>query len=382
MYQKKEDCCGCSACYAACPQKAIVMKADEEGFLYPEIQKELCVECGICRKVCAFQRGYPGNRVLEACALKHRDEQVRMKSRSGGAFTLLSDWILNRGGAVYGAEFDSRFCVHHARADSPDLRNRFRGSKYAQSEMGDCFAMVRADLDSGIPVLFTGTACQIAGLTQYLNVCHTDLSRLYTADIVCYGVPSNRLWRDYLSYVLKKKHGSRIDKAEFRDKTFGWAAHYESIWMDGSKYTSQDFALLFGDACILRPSCYSCRYTNLNRPADVTLGDFWGIDDALEGFNDNQGVSLLLVNSEKGAAVFDGIREQADCRHVRAEQYLAKNPNLRTPTRRPACRDWVWRAYAEKGFEKLLHRSRQVHLLGRVQRKIRTLMGLRKRISR
>lgn len=376
MYQKKEDCCGCSACYAVCPQKAIVMQADEEGFLYPQINEVLCVDCGLCRKVCAFQNGYTGNRVLEAYALKHQDEQIRMNSRSGGAFTLLSDRILERGGVIYGTEFDSSFCVHHARADSETLRNRFRGSKYAQSDMEDCFSMVRKDLCSGIPVLFTGTACQVAGLNRYLQTFKTDISRLYTADIVCYGVPSNKLWSEYLSYVLKKKNGSCIQKAEFRDKTFGWASHYESIWIDGSKHASQDFALLFGDACILRPSCYHCKHANLNRPADFTLGDFWGIDDVLEGFNDNKGISLLLVNSEKGSAMFDTIREQAECCHVEADQYLARNPNLRIPTNRPACRDWVWSAYAEKGFEKMLRRSRLVHLQRRVKRKIHVLMGL------
>ena len=370
MYQKKEDCCGCSACYAVCPQKAIVMQADEEGFLYPRIDEEKCVDCGMCRNVCAFQNGYNGNSVLEAYALKHRNEQIRMNSRSGGAFTMLSDWVLSQGGVIYGAEFKQDFSVHHARADSEGLRSRFRGSKYAQSEMEDSFALVRKDLRRGIPVLFTGTACQVAGLNQYLKACSTDVSQLYTADIVCHGVPSNKLWNEYLSYVLKKKNGSSIEKADFRDKTFGWATHYESIWVDDQKYSAQDFTLLFTEACIMRPSCYSCKYTNINRPADFTLGDFWGIDDVVEDFNDNKGVSLFLVNSEKGSKLFNEIRGQAECRSVDVDRCSAKNPNLRFPTQRPSCREWIWKIYAEKGFEKMLVKARRINLTRRIKRKI------------
>ena len=370
LFTGKNNCCGCTACKNICVKNAITMEMDSEGFLYPQIDKQLCINCGMCKKVCAFQNGYDKKAVIKAYGLKHKDFETRFSSRSGGAFILISDYILENGGTVYGAAFNEDFTVSHKRAESKAERDAFKGSKYVQSEQGDIFASVKVDLEAGRYVMYSGTACQVAGLYEYLKASKVNCSKLYTVDLVCHGVPSNKIWKEFLLNVKKNNNGNKITKADFRDKTLGWASHFESVWIDGKKITSKTFSGLFYKNDILRPSCYDCKYTSTNRPADYTLADFWGVDKQLDDFNDNKGVSLFLISSQKGIELFEQVMDNADCREVQIENCTKANPNLRRQTEKPADRDVFWQTYYKKGFDKTLSIYNRKIFISKVKKKL------------
>lgn len=227
----KSDCCGCTACASICPHDAIEMKPDVLGFLYPEVNVDKCVECGLCEKVCAFNEKYDKTNNLStplAYGARHKDMSEVETSRSGAAFIALSDVVLRAGGVVYGAGYEGHFRVVHKRAVTPEERNEFKGSKYVQSDLTGIFRQVKKDLRSGLIVMFSGTPCQTAGLASYIG--NNKLrENLFLVDIVCHGVPSPYVWRDFLAY-LEKKHGSEICYVNFRDKeVYGWHDHKETF---------------------------------------------------------------------------------------------------------------------------------------------------------
>lgn len=354
LFDLPSKCCGCTACMSVCPKDAISMEPDSEGFYYPSIDDAKCVNCGKCKRVCSFQNGYNKNNVLEAFAVKHSDEKTRLTSRSGGVFILISDAVLESGGSVYGAAFNDDFSVSHRRAVTKEERDAFKGSKYVQSNPEKTFSEVKKDLEAGKPVVFSGTGCQVGGLLGFLKTTRTPLDKLYTVDLVCHGTPSNKVWLDFLNYTRKKAHAERVTNADFRDKSFGWAPHYESVWTDGEKHSSKDYAMLFYANHVLRPSCYQCIYTNCNRPSDFTLADFWGIDNIVPGFNDDKGVSLLFVNTQKGKTLFDSVKSGCEIAEVDPQKCVKPNPNLHRTSPRPSDRDEFWKLYLDKGFDKTL----------------------------
>lgn len=225
-----QDCCGCTACASICAHDAITMEPDALGFLYPKVDESKCVECGLCEKVCQFNDNYDRSLNLEqpiAYAARHKDISEVMRSRSGAAFVAISDYILEQGGVVYGAGYKDHFRVAHKRATTKEERDEFRGSKYVQSDLTGIFRQVKEDLRNGLTVLFSGTPCQTSGLNAYVGKKLRE--NLYLVDIVCHGVPSPYIWRDYLAY-LERKHGSKITYVNFRDKElYGWRAHKETF---------------------------------------------------------------------------------------------------------------------------------------------------------
>jgi len=230
MIQIKDpkDCCGCTACASICAHNAITMEPDALGFLYPKVDKTKCVECGLCEKVCQFNDNYDKSLNLSqpvAYAARHKDMDEIMKSRSGAAFVAISDYILEKGGVVYGAGYKDHFRVAHKRATTKEERDEFRGSKYVQSDLTGVFRQVKEDLKNGLTVLFSGTPCQTSGLNAYVGKRLRD--NLILVDIVCHGVPGPFLWRDYIAY-LEKRQRDEIVVVNFRDKElFGWKAHKE-----------------------------------------------------------------------------------------------------------------------------------------------------------
>ena len=226
----KTDCCGCTACASICTHDAITMKPDGLGFLYPKVDASLCVECGLCENVCSFNENYDKSLNFpqpEAYAARHKDITEVMKSRSGAAFVAISDYVLDMGGVVYGAGYKDHFRVAHKRATSKQERDEFRGSKYVQSDLGGVFREVKRDLKEGLTVLFSGTPCQTSGLNSFVG--KKLRNNLILVDIVCHGVPSPYIWRDYLEYIEKKQEDT-ISVVNFRDKErFGWKAHKETF---------------------------------------------------------------------------------------------------------------------------------------------------------
>ena len=369
-----EDCCGCTACASICPHNAISMKPDTLGFLYPEVDMEKCVDCGLCEKVCAFNDNYDTSLSLsqpDVYAARHKDMQEIETSRSGAAFIALSDWVIEHGGIVYGAGYTDHFRVVHKRAVSKEERNEFKGSKYVQSDLTGVFRQVKADLKAGLLVMFSGTPCQTAGLNSYVGKKLRE--NLYLVDIVCHGVPGPFIWRDYLAY-LERKHGDKICWVNFRDKQlYGWTAHHESFKFvnGGGKMT---FTYTFYKHIMFRHSCGVCPYTNTHRPSDITLADFWGWEKTDPTFNvDDKGVSLVLINTEKGRKLFEAVKDNMNIIPVKLEDCL--QPNLQHPSIIHPKRMDFERDYARKGFEYVMKkygdmgwRYRVRRILGKVKR--------------
>lgn len=239
-------------------------------------------------------------------AVKHKDEATRAASRSGGIFTALSDQVLSNGGVVYGCVLTDKFDAVHIRADNEEDRNRMRGSKYIQSKLGDTFKNVKADLDAQKSVLFSGTSCQVAGLKQFLG---RNYEKLLCVDIVCHGVPSPKVWKAYLLWQ-EQKNNSAIRSVDFRNKgKYGWRDHVETLNFQNSKSTnSKVFRTIFYGHAVLRPSCYECPYKSVMHPGDITIADYWGIEKAAPEYDDNKGVSLVLINNEYGENKFNEIQ--------------------------------------------------------------------------
>lgn len=335
-----EGCSGCSACAAACPENAIVMAWDSEGFPYPEIDKQRCIKCGFCKKACPVMRIYKAsgkkrnNSVKnsrtkkshnssedcteewnvrqfrfpqpEVFAAWHLNEEIRLSSSSGGIFTALSANILNQGGAVFGAGYDGSLNVCHKGVYEIDELKDLRGSKYVQSSMGDTYKNVKSELLKGKKVIFSGAPCQVAGLYSYLG---RDIENLTTCDFICSGVSSPKVWRMYLEY-MEKCFKAKAEYAFFRDKRQGWKRNTFSIKFDnGVEYFSlgayDPFMVGFQTKVFRRPSCHKCMFKGLPCYGDITIGDFWGIDSKRPDLDDDKGTSLVLINSYKGKKVFN-----------------------------------------------------------------------------
>ena len=302
------------------------------GFKYPVVDSSKCVNCGLCEKVCAFNPDYDKSLNLPeplAYGVRHKDMNEVATSRSGAAFIAISDWVLEHGGVVYGAGYADHFRVVHKRATTKEERNEFKGSKYVQSDMNTIFSQVKSDLKSGLKVLFSGTPCQVAGLSSYVGKRLRD--NLYLVDIVCHGVPAPNIWRDYLAYV-EKKHNDTAIAVDFRDKTeFGWAAHGESISFVEGKKCFTLYSYLFSQNIMFRPSCKNCYYTNLQRPADITIADFWGWENTGNEINkDNKGLSLVFCNNDRGVEVLKRVLNSLTLFPVHLKDCM--QPNLKHPT--------------------------------------------------
>ena len=391
LFKEKKDCCGCSACVNVCPTAAIAMKADEEGFLYPQIDVAKCNECGLCKRVCAFQNGYDTKENFEppyVYAVKHVDETVRMSSSSGGAFTAIAEETFNKQGIVYGVALDKDFNVVHQRAETIEESKKFKGSKYVQSDLEDIFRKVKKDLTAGRQVLFTGTPCQTAGLNSYLM--NTDKSNLLLCDLVCYGTPSPLIWKEHTRF-LEKKMKSEIDQYYFRSKVKGWKTStvqitYKNGKKDYKSGLSQAHKTLFFSGVMMRPACYNCKYTNFNRPSDITIADFWGIERHLPDFFDNKGVSLVLVNNPKGEKLFNNIRNDIEFKESNID-VCAHSP-LHQPAKPSPKRNAFWLGYRKYGYKYVVtkfggygYRNDLKRFSGSILRKI-GLLGLTKKILR
>ena len=353
LFERKEQCCGCGACAAVCPAGAITLASDGR-FFYPLIDETKCVGCGKCEAVCAFR--LPKDETpscLAAYAVK-APKDFHTASASGGAFTLLSDAALTMGGAVYGAAWDETMRVVHIRADDPAGRDRMRGSKYVRSDTAGVYDAVKKDLAVGVPVLFTGTPCQVAAVKA---VCG-ESALLYTADLICHGPASPEIWRRFIA-LLEKKSGKKVTDFSFRDKAVSWREYSPKVtFADGTTVGANDltgsFIEVFRYELCLSPSCAACRYTTVHREGDVTIGDFWGVEESFPALDDGAGVSAVMVNTEKGKKLWEAAAAGAEVVPCAWEQIAAGQVNMKQSAVPSPESENFYRLCAEKGMEKAL----------------------------
>lgn len=327
--EKKDDCCGCSACYNICPQNAITMEGDEKGFAYPVVKQELCINCDLCKKVCPILNQNKIENVPYAYACINKNDKVRKESSSGGVFSMLAEEILKNNGVVFGATFDSNYNVIHTYIDNKNELNKFRGSKYVQSTIGSCYSDVKKFLNQGKYVLFTGTPCQIEGLKKYLV---KEYEKLYTQDFICHGVPSPLVWKKYLEFRQKKINKKPVN-IYFRNKDDGWKEFnmkFEYVDFQYKENLKKDpYLQAFLKNTSLRDSCYNCKFKKINRMSDITLGDFLGVEKVLPEMYDNIGTSLVIINSRKGEELFRNIKENIECKAVEdVNEAIKYNPSM------------------------------------------------------
>lgn len=329
VYQRKETCFGCRACEKMCPLQCIVMKPDEEGFLYPVVNHEECVECGMCVEACNAKK-------IEKHALKKstyvayaKDDETRIQSSSGGVFGCLARYVIECGGVVFGAALDDTLMVSHIAVDSIEQLSRLRGSKYVQSDTANTYVEAKELLERGIKVLYSGTPCQIDGLKKYLD---KDYENLVSLSIICFGVPSPLVWKRYLKF-LEGNFGEKIDEISFRKKKYDSWREYGLLFRIGeNEYfcdSAEDpFMKGFQQGIFLRPSCYNCKMKKVNCSSDIMLGDFWGIEKYHQDIDAYKGVSAVMIGSGRGQELFEQIRDFLFVKESSYEEVLAGNPMI------------------------------------------------------
>ena len=324
-------CMGCHACYNKCPVQAIEMVEDEKGFKYPQVDKEKCINCGLCEKVCPVLNQSNIENEPKTYAVKNKNEEIREKSSSGGMFTLLAEKVLQDGGAVFGVAFDEKWELKHTYIENVENLQIFRGSKYLQSIVGDTYSKVKDFLIEGRKVMYTGTPCQIEGLKAYLG---KDYENLFTQDIICHGVPSPKVNRKYLEFIKKIFGINKIDCIQYRAKKNGWKNFGMYIKFDNLEYIKshdQDpYMQAFLRNTSLRESCYNCQFKKKHRISDITLADFWGIENVAPEMDDDKGTSLVIINSEKGKKIFEQIKDKINYKQVDFEEAIRYNPSMTT----------------------------------------------------
>lgn len=344
----KHYCCGCSACAQSCPKQCIKMCEDEEGFLYPKVDKAECIDCGLCEKVCPYLNSSDEKKPQSIEVAINPDMNIRLASSSGGIFSLLAEYIINTGGVVFGARFNSQWEVVHDYTDNIEGLAAFRGSKYVQSEVGNSYREAKRFLDEGRTVLFSGTPCQINALKRYLK---KEYNNLYMVDIVCHGVPSPKIWSDYLRYI--NPNGEEIQAINMRDKSRSWSKY--SYIIDTEKTplyddfaANSEYLRMYINGFSVRPSCFNCPVKGGRSQSDITLADAWGIKEVFPEMDDEKGASVVCLNSEAGANLYGAISKES--RPFPSAVFYKANPSFHTSAKESQYRTLFWNLYQEKGI--------------------------------
>lgn len=310
--KSKKDCCGCSACFNICPKKAISMISDDEGFLYPSIDIKECVECGACERVCPIiNKKVHKDEQTEGYIIRNKNEKIVFESTSGGAFTVFAEYVLNKGGVVYGAGYDDSMTVVCKKATNIDQLKEMRGSKFVQATLGTTFQKIKKDLLEQKLVLYSGTPCQISGLLSYLG---KKPNNLICIDFVCRGVPSPGLWTNYVTY-MENKFNSKIIGVRFKHKTYGYHTTTMKIdFANGKNYYGSGrvdpYMKAFVSELSSRPSCANCSFKGIERVSDISLFDCYEYSKVTGKYDDDKGYSSLFIHTEKGKKVFDEIKDK------------------------------------------------------------------------
>lgn len=403
----KQSCSGCSACVQACPKQCISFEEDEQGFRYPSVNNELCVNCGLCEKVCPCINENEQTIPLDIYAAKNPDEEIRKDSSSGGIFTMLAESIIDEGGVVFGARFNEKWNVVHDYTETKEGLAAFRGSKYVQSVIGDTYKQVRDFLKADRKVLFSGTPCQIAGLRLFLR---KDYDNLYTVDFICHGVPSPGVFRWYLqeeinNYAARQSsekiqfcsspihsipkgdvllpEGVSIEGIRFRDKREGWKKYsFVLLLAEASAEGKKNTVLFSSNVCentflkgfcsdlYLRPSCHKCPSRDFKSGSDIIIADFWGQEYMFPEFDNDTGVSSVIVKTEKGRQLLS-ILKNPIIERKNIDQVLLYNPSLVFSKPTPSQSRKFWNMPLNMTFNARVKKARTISFWQRVYIKLK-----------
>lgn len=349
-------CCGCAACVNACPQHCIVMRPNTEGFLYPEVDAKSCVKCGQCEKACfMIVKSKEEPFAEEYWAIRAHDMDIVKHSSSGGVFYLLASEVLAHDGVVFGAWYAEDGTVKHTMVENLSDINLLCGSKYVQSDIGDCYRVIRQQLNQNKRVLFSGTPCQVSGLISFLG---KHPRELLCVEVACHGVPSPLLLKKYVEYEGQKKKQT-VSSVEFRNKVKGWRNYALALKLANGKtyYESKRESIylrIFLKDIALRESCYQCETKGTESRADIILADFWGLTDTWSQFNDNKGTSLAITRTKAGSEALEEIKLKCIYQQITQQDAMKNNKSIRHSACRPPERDGFYKDLVSVPFNKIV----------------------------
>lgn len=352
----KKNCCGCGNCEKVCKFNAIKMLEDEDGFFYPYIDINKCVGCKQCQEICPIISENINKKYMQrAYAYKIKDNKSRLVSQSGGVFYCIAKHILGKNGVVYGVVLSRDLKAEYARITDEKELVRVAGSKYVQADINNIISDLEKDVLEGRECVFCGTPCYVDAVKQYCLKTKLNTEKLFLIDILCHGVPSPKLLRDYINYKNKITNRNIID-IKFRDKKVGgWGNYYSTLSIDnGKKIFTNEYMEIYRTDVFLRPSCYNCKYAKRERCSDLTLGDYWNIGDYYVGMVDALGVSCVIENSEKGKRILSQISEYCTIREMSNDSI--RQDTLEKPVSRSQNLVEIKKVYISDGMEALINK--------------------------
>lgn len=377
----EKTCSGCTACKAICNRNAITMKQNERGFLLPVIDEKICVKCGLCLKVCPLQSDSVENcNMHKSYGVINRNDAVRYKSTSGGFFPMLAELFIKEGGYVCGCILQDFKAVHVITNDW-NIVIKMQGSKYIQSDMQTCFSQIAGFLKEKKKVLFTGTSCQVAGLKKYLQLKKIDDNGILYVDFFCHGVPSPMIFKDYVDFIDKKKKAINY---YFRNKKYGWGkkslgGDYLSFLEQRNGKTNEIlykhrlWRYIFFSNLVVRENCFGCRFSKVDKPSDITMADFWGIETIDKKFDDGKGCSLVISHTNKGESYINRC-ENADVIEVEINEAIKAQEHAFEPLKRNPQMDEFWGEYKIYGFNFIIKKYFNYTWSGRIKALIKYVL--------
>lgn len=379
----KEDCCGCTACMNKCPKNAIKMVEDKEGFLYPQVDKEKCVDCGLCKKVCpVLNKTKNTGTNKKGYIFQYEDKEIRKESTSGGFFTAISEYIIQNNGVVYGVSLDNEFVAKHERITDEKYLWKFRNSKYVQSDPNNTFKQVERDLNNNLLVLYSGTACQIEGIKKYLE---KDYENLITVDVICRSVPSPLLWKKYIEEKNKKND---IKRVYFREKLYGYkysnlCLHDKDKIVYNNGIDTDQYLRAFFSNIASRPSCYNCKFKEQVHKADFTIWDCFNVYNYDKTFDDDIGTTRVLVNTQKALNIFEILSKKHKTKEIEQEKLVNNFYQMFNSIKYNSNRDDFFEELNKVNCEEVLNKYFPNKLKNKMEKSLRKILinlGIYKKI--
>lgn len=367
----KQLCTGCTSCMNICPKHAIHMEENNEGFKYPVIDKNKCIDCDLCKKTCPVLNT-KSNESIDKCYVGYnKNSEERLSSSSGSIFSLVANTILDENGIVIGAAFDKNNVLRHIAINKKKELYKLKGSKYLQSELDNIFTYVKDNVDNK-KILFVGTPCQVSGLKAFLR---KDYDNLICIDLFCHGVPSPKLFNKYIK-ELEHRFNDKLEFFNFRDNTSGWDSYSYTAKFKNNTFTelasNNNYSKLFLSDIALRESCYNCNFKLGNKYSDITLGDFWGIKNCMPDMYNKEGVSAIIINSQKGLTVLNAISEHLIIKECSKDDIVKYNKSLVISSSLPRNRDDFFEELDEKNIKYLSNKySKKKSILKRIINRIK-----------